>query len=256
MRPVTRHSCGHCCISAVPLACKLSPKEWRPRPSRRGSSRRGASRRRAICSALRKAPKLLSRDSVSACHSARASCRSGWGLENRCWIGALHPAHASPKLSCLRPADAKSSVLNHIVDAMSGLEEHGGSHIRPGWARCRTSGVGRCLNARFWRVMDQRDQPDRTQPAQPPCSKRSAIRHRRDLCVKPAPNAGATVRVVSAHERSPRIPIRAFAKADPSPDPLFYVSPRFIAHIDDRAIRAVTELYRTLLPPGGCSTSC
>ena len=59
------------------------------------------------------------------------------------------------------------------------------------------------------------------------------------------------MRIVSAHDRSPQFPIRAFAKADPSPDPLFYASPRFVAHIDDRAIRAVTELYRTLLPLGG-----
>ena len=49
----------------------------------------------------------------------------------------------------------------------------------------------------------------------------------------------------------PEFPTRAFIKADPSPDPLFYVSPRFVAHIDDRAIRAVTELYRALLPPSG-----
>lgn len=49
----------------------------------------------------------------------------------------------------------------------------------------------------------------------------------------------------------PNFPTRAFIKADPSPDPLFYASPRFVAHIDDRAIRAVTELYRTLLPPSG-----
>ena len=45
-------------------------------------------------------------------------------------------------------------------------------------------------------------------------------------------------------------PERAFAKADSSPDPLFYAAPRFVTHIDDRAIRAVTELYRALLPPG------
>ena len=49
----------------------------------------------------------------------------------------------------------------------------------------------------------------------------------------------------------PEFPIRAFAEADPSPDPLFYAAPRFVAHIDDRAIRAVTALYHTLLPGGG-----
>ena len=49
----------------------------------------------------------------------------------------------------------------------------------------------------------------------------------------------------------PEFPIRAFAKADPSPDPRFYATPRFVAHIDDSAVRAVAELYGTLLPPGG-----
>ncbi len=46
-------------------------------------------------------------------------------------------------------------------------------------------------------------------------------------------------------------PPRAFAKADPSPDPLFYAQPRFVTHIDDGAIAAVTALYRRTLPEGG-----
>ena len=46
-------------------------------------------------------------------------------------------------------------------------------------------------------------------------------------------------------------PLRAFAKADPSPDALFYAKPRFVTHIDDRAIRAVTQVYRELLPANG-----
>ena len=46
-------------------------------------------------------------------------------------------------------------------------------------------------------------------------------------------------------------PPRAFDKADPSPDPLFYAEPRLVTHIDDGAIAAVTELYRRTLPPGG-----
>ena len=46
-------------------------------------------------------------------------------------------------------------------------------------------------------------------------------------------------------------PARAFDKADPSPDPLFYAQPRLVAHIDDGAIAAVTEVYRRVLPPGG-----
>ena len=47
------------------------------------------------------------------------------------------------------------------------------------------------------------------------------------------------------------LPPRAFEKADPSPDPLFYQQPRLVTHIDDDAIAAVTELYRNILPPGG-----
>ncbi len=42
----------------------------------------------------------------------------------------------------------------------------------------------------------------------------------------------------------------AFTKADPSPDTLFYEQPRFVAHIDDGAIAAVTALYRETLPAG------
>lgn len=49
----------------------------------------------------------------------------------------------------------------------------------------------------------------------------------------------------------PELPPRAFAKADPSPDAEFYVQPRFVTHIDDDAIAAVTNLYRELFPPGG-----
>ena len=49
----------------------------------------------------------------------------------------------------------------------------------------------------------------------------------------------------------PELPPEAFAKRDLGPDPLFYVQPRFVTHIDAGAIAAVTDLYRTLLPTGG-----
>lgn len=49
----------------------------------------------------------------------------------------------------------------------------------------------------------------------------------------------------------PDLPAAAFRKADPSPDGLFYAQPRFVAHIDDAAIAAVTDLYREVLPQGG-----
>jgi SAM-dependent methyltransferase len=46
----------------------------------------------------------------------------------------------------------------------------------------------------------------------------------------------------------PGLPARAFDKADSSPDRLFYQQPRFVTHIDDGAITAVTQLYRETLP--------
>jgi SAM-dependent methyltransferase len=49
----------------------------------------------------------------------------------------------------------------------------------------------------------------------------------------------------------PDFPPEAFAKRDPAPDALFYAQPRFVTHIDAAAIAAVTELYRTVVPPGG-----
>ena len=49
----------------------------------------------------------------------------------------------------------------------------------------------------------------------------------------------------------PGLPPHAFTKEDPTPDRLFYAAPRFVTHIDDRAIAAVTALYREVLPPGG-----
>lgn len=47
------------------------------------------------------------------------------------------------------------------------------------------------------------------------------------------------------------LPKGAFRKADPSPDAAFYVQPRFVTHIDDGAVAAVTAAYRELLPAGG-----
>jgi SAM-dependent methyltransferase len=52
-------------------------------------------------------------------------------------------------------------------------------------------------------------------------------------------------------EQLPGLPPAAFDKADPSPDTAFYAFPRFVTHIDDGAIAAVTSTYRTLLPAGG-----
>jgi hypothetical protein len=49
----------------------------------------------------------------------------------------------------------------------------------------------------------------------------------------------------------PGLPATAFDKEDPSPDAEFYDFPRFVTHIDDGAIAAVTQIYRAVLPAGG-----
>jgi hypothetical protein len=46
-------------------------------------------------------------------------------------------------------------------------------------------------------------------------------------------------------------PAEAFRRYDESPDQLYYVQPRFVTHLDEAAIAAVTQLYHELFPPGG-----
>jgi SAM-dependent methyltransferase len=46
-------------------------------------------------------------------------------------------------------------------------------------------------------------------------------------------------------------PADSFRRVDETPDTWFYTQPRFVEHIDDGAIAAVTQLYRELFPPGG-----
>ena len=52
-------------------------------------------------------------------------------------------------------------------------------------------------------------------------------------------------------EQLPGLPATAFGKQDPSPDSAFYDFPRFVTHIDDGAIAAVTSVYREVFPAGG-----
>ena len=47
------------------------------------------------------------------------------------------------------------------------------------------------------------------------------------------------------------LPPEAFLKEDTAPDRIFYAAPRFVTHIDARAVMAVTELYRALFPADG-----
>jgi SAM-dependent methyltransferase len=44
------------------------------------------------------------------------------------------------------------------------------------------------------------------------------------------------------------IPAHFFARPDESPDELFYDEPRFVAHIDQATIDALTDFYRTFIP--------
>jgi SAM-dependent methyltransferase len=47
------------------------------------------------------------------------------------------------------------------------------------------------------------------------------------------------------------LPPDALQRLDETPDAGFYRSPRFVTHIDDGAIAAVTQLYREYFPAGG-----
>src|SRR5713226_6042170 len=47
------------------------------------------------------------------------------------------------------------------------------------------------------------------------------------------------------------LPQGAFTKIDGDADEVFYEAPRLVYHIDDNAVAALTEFYRTVLPAGG-----
>jgi SAM-dependent methyltransferase len=46
------------------------------------------------------------------------------------------------------------------------------------------------------------------------------------------------------------LPSELFARVDESPDAEFYAEPRFVQHVDDATIAALTQLYRDELPDG------
>jgi hypothetical protein len=48
-----------------------------------------------------------------------------------------------------------------------------------------------------------------------------------------------------------QFPPGAFGRYDETPDKRFYTFPRLVTHIDERAIAAVTQLYREHFPPEG-----
>jgi len=49
----------------------------------------------------------------------------------------------------------------------------------------------------------------------------------------------------------PKLSAHAFRRVDETRDEAFYAQPRFVTHIDDGAIAAVTTLYRHYFPAGG-----
>ena len=56
---------------------------------------------------------------------------------------------------------------------------------------------------------------------------------------------------MSVMDQLPGLPATAFERADSTPDMAFYRQPRFVTHIDQPAIDAVTAVYREALPAGG-----
>ena len=59
------------------------------------------------------------------------------------------------------------------------------------------------------------------------------------------------MRRVTSDPGPPELPPGAFARIDDGDDLTFYAQPRLVTHIDDAAIRALTDCYRRLLPQGG-----
>lgn len=52
-------------------------------------------------------------------------------------------------------------------------------------------------------------------------------------------------------DQTTQLPAEYFRRYDDSTDELFYTMPRFVVHIDDGAIRALTALLAKVLPPSG-----
>ncbi|XVE54104.1 hypothetical protein DITRI_Ditri03aG0054800 [Diplodiscus trichospermus] len=62
---------------------------------------------------------------------------------------------------------------------------------------------------------------------------------------------GAVAEVLQNVEWPEQFPFKDedFQRFDESPDPLFYEAPRFVTHIDDAAIAALTKYYSEVFPP-------
>lgn len=62
--------------------------------------------------------------------------------------------------------------------------------------------------------------------------------------------SAATIRQAQVPSSWPYKPAD-FQRIDTTPDSQFYTSPRFVEHIDDRCIAALTEYYKSVLPSKG-----
>src|SRR5438046_10598716 len=61
----------------------------------------------------------------------------------------------------------------------------------------------------------------------------------------------ATTQSRAMSDDSLGLPQGAMQRLDDEPDEVFYEPPRLVYHIDDHAVAALTEFYRTALPAGG-----
>lgn len=68
-----------------------------------------------------------------------------------------------------------------------------------------------------------------------------------------AAEATAVEKVLEDPRWPERFPFRTddFVRYDESPDKIFYEAPRYVYHIDDSAVKALTEYYRKTFPPSG-----
>src|SRR5436190_21675847 len=64
-------------------------------------------------------------------------------------------------------------------------------------------------------------------------------------------NSNGDADMPDAPEDGLGLPPGAFARIDDTDDELFYEPARLVLHIDDGAVAALTELYRSVLPSGG-----
>lgn len=77
-----------------------------------------------------------------------------------------------------------------------------------------------------------------------------AVRPRRSPDGMTAPRSPDPAADASLAALDDLLPTRFFERADPSDDAAFYTAPRFVAHIDDATIAALTDAYRDLVPAG------